>query len=81
MTLVEFSQYLNVLSRFIRARPKACIIARDFNAQSSLWRSQREDRKGKMVRDWIAEHGLVLHNKGNRPTFNRNGAVSFIHRP
>lgn len=38
----------------------------------------REDRKGKMVRDWIAEHGLVLHNKGNRPTFNRNGAVSFI---
>lgn len=21
---------------------------------------------------------LVLHNKGNRPTFNRNGAVSFI---
>ncbi|EFN76462.1 hypothetical protein EAI_08649, partial [Harpegnathos saltator] len=53
------------------------IVAGDFNAQSELWDSRRDDRRGEVTIDWAT--GLGLHIlKGNKSTFVGSRGESII---
>jgi len=44
--------------------PRPVFLAGDFNAHSALWGSRRGNRRGGIVKDWTAQLGLVLLNRG-----------------
>jgi hypothetical protein len=48
----------------IRSHGKKAVIGGDVGASA-------EDNRGRKVMDWIAQNHLVIHNKGNQPTFKR----------
>lgn len=75
----EFQNYLQSLGRSIRTqRNRAVVIAGDFNAKAYTWSTSEEDRRGRILTEWMAEHSLVAHNKGIEPTFVRGRSKSQI---
>lgn len=78
ITNQEFQNYLMTLGRSLRTHSKGIIVAGDLNAKSHMWGSRNGDEKGQMLLDWMAEHSMTLHNRGNNPTFLRRGCESYL---
>lgn len=74
----EFQTYLGKLGRSVITHKKGIVVAGDLNAKARLWGSRLEDERGRMLLDWMAEHSMLLHNRGNEPTFVRRGGESHI---
>ncbi|KAJ8964608.1 hypothetical protein NQ314_004757 [Rhamnusium bicolor] len=75
----EFENYLQKLgNNFKKHRNKGIIVAGDLNSKARIWGSPREDERGHMLLEWIAEHSMVTHNKGTDPTFIRRGSQSHL---
>jgi len=53
------------------------ILGIDSNAHSSLW-GPDTNRRGEVVEDFILEHGLLVENKGKKPTFVARGTKTCI---
>lgn len=54
------------------------LICGDFNAKATLWGSPFTDRRGEILRDWMAQWNLCLVNTGLTPTCIRSQGTSFI---
>lgn len=76
--LAQFSDFLRKLRIDMQKHDKEIVIGGDFNAKSGIWGSKKEDKRGEMLAEWLAEEDLVVHNKGNVPTFIRGKSESFI---
>lgn len=78
-TEAEYTNYLEQLKYEIRnSKYHQILLGGDFNAKSQEWGSDREDRKGTLLSQWITELGLVIVNQGNKPTFVRGNTSSNI---
>ena len=78
-TTIETSEaYLHELHTDMMRHEMPLIIAGDFNAKSPMWSSPAEGRRGAILTDWIEQKDLTILNRGDRPTFERNGRGSFI---
>jgi hypothetical protein len=78
---LPFSQFEDFATRLeisVRGSTLPVIVAGDFNAKSQEWGSPMEDRKGRLLADWAASLGLLVCNRGNKPTFSRGSSESFI---
>lgn len=54
------------------------LIGGDFNAKSKDWGSAINNKRGYLMKEWMAEHNLYLLNDGSTPTFLRGIQESFI---
>lgn len=78
VNLQIYTDFLNGLRKDMKKQKKEILVGGDFNAKAFLWGSNREDKKGEMVAEWLAEENLSIHNQGNIPTFTRNEYGSII---
>jgi hypothetical protein len=67
----EFTTFLRTLGESIRSHGKKAVIGGDVGASA-------ENNRGRKMMDWIAQNHLVIHNKGNQPTFKRGDQESQI---
>lgn len=75
----EFESYLNRLQRSINgSSTDGIVVAGDFNAKSSVWGNKADDRRGKILLDWMASNNLIIQNRGDEPTFRRSSSASII---
>ncbi|XP_064214106.1 uncharacterized protein LOC135266775 [Tribolium castaneum] len=77
-TLDEFKQLLRELEGHLNSSGEECIIVGDFNAKSPAWGSKKEDERGRILMDWIAQRDYTIQNTGDEPTFVRGESVSNI---
>lgn len=73
--LEEFTAMADELSQL---RAHRCLIGGDFNAHSPAWGSSREDARGEIVLETIAQCDWELINRGNSPTFIRGPQRSWL---
>ena len=57
---------------------KGLLIGVDSNSHSTLWMSEKSDNRGHMIEDLLAEHNLVLLNKGKVCTYRGQNGHSII---
>lgn len=76
--ITTFEIFLQNLRKDIKKHTKEVIIGGDFNAKSHCWNSKVEDRRGILLAEWMAEQELVIHNRGDTPTFVRRSSTSYI---
>ncbi|KAI5718795.1 hypothetical protein M8J76_000447 [Diaphorina citri] len=70
---------LEEISVTIRSRgQKEIIIAGDVNAKSWGWGCPNQNRRGRIVTEWIESENLIIHNLGDTPTFKRGSQESII---
>lgn len=77
ITLTEYENWLARLEISIRTATCDVIVAGDFNAKHYAWGSQVNDNKGESLSEFVYSLGLVVCNRGNRPT--RQGGDSESH--
>ena len=66
----DFTDCLEALGTSIKGNNKGCtVIGGDFNAHNTIWGSQKNDERGDLLADWMAENDLVVLNDGKEPTF------------
>lgn len=76
--LGAFNVFLLNLRQSMQKHAKEIIVGGDFNAKSYQWNSKVEDRRGQMLVEWLAEEDLIVHNRGDIPTFIRGNSESYI---
>lgn len=54
------------------------IFAGDFNAASGVWGSARQDRRGTILLEFMAQYDLLVLNDGTSPTFDNGRHTSFV---
>lgn len=75
----DLELYLNDIQKTVVARkPKRCLVAGDLNAKAYAWDPQREDEKGKIVTEWMAEMELNPANEAGVATFARADQTSIL---
>lgn len=65
----DMEALLNEIGSRMNGTMSNVIVAGDFNAKSPLWGETRNDRRGDMLAEWIAERDLIVLNDGVSPTF------------
>ena len=76
--LQTFEQFINKLDADVKTRVKQVVIGGDFNAKAAEWGSPTEDKRGAVMTEWLNEANLTVLNRGNKPTFVRNGRGTYI---
>lgn len=74
----EYELFLQNLQECMQNKGRHILIGGDFNAKSPLWGSQVEDKRGKMLAEWISSKNLITANRGEKPTFQRDASQSII---
>lgn len=74
----EVERILEEISEAVSSHAGRALVAGDFNAKSPGWGSRKMDKRGHLVEEWLAEHGLFLLNDGRIPTFAMNDLESYI---
>lgn len=78
-SIEDFDLFLQALSDSIHLHGKvSTVISEDFNAKHGAWGSRVEDSRGRILTDWISQHGLAILNEGVTPTFSRETGESVI---
>lgn len=54
------------------------VVGGDFNARVEEWGSDRTNRRGAMLREFVASAGLVAENRGMSPTYQSGESESVI---
>lgn len=72
-SILEFQEKLDVLEDEIRVEEGKILVAGDLNARAVEWGMPKPDSRGKRILEMAARTGLMVMNKGNRPTFRRPG--------
>lgn len=57
---------------------KAIFISGDFNSRPKTWGDKETNRRGKLLLEFITNHGLIILNEGDIPTFEGPNGNSFI---
>ncbi|XP_066596482.1 uncharacterized protein [Prorops nasuta] len=76
--LTYFQAYLDKLSDFLYKTNKPVLIGGDFNSHSYAWGSNKENRRGCLLKDFFLKHDLILCNQGSSPTYQRFNAESIL---
>lgn len=74
----EYNKFLDSLGCKIRTNSTKVIVAGDLNAKSPEWGSPSEDRRGRLVTEWLSSLNLTVINNGRTPTFERGQQKSYI---
>lgn len=74
---MDFGKYLEKITK-ISKHDGNKIFAGDYNAKASDWGETKTDRKGLLMREFIAQNRLIIQNTGNTPTFERFQSSSII---
>lgn len=75
----EYETYLQDLGTSIsKHNNKKVVIGGDFNSKSYVWGPNTEDKRGRILLEWMAQLDLTIQNTGNNPTFVRGKANSVI---
>lgn len=75
----EYEIFLQDLGDSIEhLRGKPIIVTGDFNAKHSAWGSRKDDNRGGILLEWIAQHGLTVVNSGRTPTCSRATGESIV---
>lgn len=77
-TIQEYEQFLYRLERSVRETKTEAIIAGDFNAWHTSWGSRCNNKRGEALADLITSLGLIICNRGAKPTFQRDDQESII---
>ena len=80
-SIKNYTEFLENLEEQIRTQTNSgreVVITGDFNAKSGLWGAVKEDKRGAVLADWVAQNNLVIINAGNVPTFMRKNQSSTI---
>lgn len=73
----EFEEYLQSLSNSLLTNgSRSIIVAGDFNAKHTAWRSSKNNSRKNLLLEWVAQHNLVIINKGTEPTCTRKMGLS-----
>ncbi|KAI4470019.1 reverse transcriptase [Holotrichia oblita] len=78
INLASFTNFQQNLRRDMKKHQKEILVGGDFNAKSYLWGSAVEDKRGKLLAEWMAEDHLIVHNRGDVATFVRGNSRSYI---
>lgn len=76
--LLQYRREIDGLMEDCRNTNGEVIVLGDINAKSPLWGSPITDARGEYLVEWLSALDMVVINEGNRPTFERRGASSFI---
>ncbi|KAG5858204.1 hypothetical protein JTB14_015259 [Gonioctena quinquepunctata] len=77
--LSEYNWTLNDSIELVEQLPTPYLLPGDFNAHNQLWRSIRVDARGRVVKQFINDMGLVIMNNGDGIFFNsRSNNISAI---
>jgi hypothetical protein len=57
---------------------KLGIVAGDFNSHSPAWGSTKEDKRGRVLLEWISQNQLVVHNEGSQPPYRRGDRMLHV---
>lgn len=74
--LETFSEDLDHLADSVRQQHGPLLIVGDFNGSSPEWGSNKLNRRGEILTDWIAGLDLTVINTGDSPTFERGNRRS-----
>lgn len=77
-SIEDLERTLMELSSLIQPQEKKVILGGDLNAKSPEWGSNKLDRRGRILSEWIAAENLVIANQGNTPTFKKRDMESVI---
>ena len=61
---------LETLENLLKELPKPVVLLGDFNSHSTLWGSYKNDKRGKIVEEFICKHDIVLLNDQPPTHFN-----------
>lgn len=78
ITDIETENILENLGQDLNSWSGLTLIGGDFNAKATDWGSTKNNKRGNMMKEWMAEKNLYLLNDGLKPTFNRGIQESFI---
>ena len=59
---------IEVVQFCVRKR-KPLIVCADTNAHSKMWGGEEDNERGRMVEEFILDHGLEVLNRGSQKTF------------
>lgn len=76
ISLEDYNQFLDSLGSKIRTSIKKVIVVGGFNAKSPEWGSPSEDRRRRLVAEWLSNLNLTVVNRGGTPTFERREELS-----
>lgn len=74
----DLEETLSAIGDLVRNSSVNTIIAGDFNAKSPQWGMNLTDSRGKVMTEWIASNDLIVVNKGDTPTFQRENYGSVL---
>ena len=77
-SIIEFQEKLDLLEDAIREEEGMILLAGDLNARAVEWGVPQPDSRGKRILEMAARTGLVMINKGQKPTFRRTGQKGSI---
>lgn len=73
-----FVKEMCIMESHMKSNNKKVIIAGDLNAASKIWGSARQDRRGTILLEFMAQHDLLALNDGVSPTFDNGRYTSFV---
>lgn len=75
----EFDLFLQNLGDSIkRLERQPIIVTGDFHAKHSAWGFKKEDGRGRMLLEWMAQHRLIILNIGTTSTCIRSAGESIV---
>ncbi|KAH1028575.1 hypothetical protein HUJ05_001920 [Dendroctonus ponderosae] len=78
VSIEQFNNYVDDLTRLVMAGNKEAIILGDFNSKAPEWGAPTCDARGQTLLEASATTGWVVINKGNNPTFIRGSSATHI---
>ena len=75
LTNTNLTDKLNKLKELL---PKPFIMCIDSNAHHPFWGSPKEDKRGKIISNFLEENDLILHNSGEPTYLSNQGTLTHI---
>lgn len=77
-TLLEYIEFIGRLESSIRGSKDPVVVAGDFNAWHTSWKSKKNNHRGDVLYDMIVGLSLLVCNQANKPTFECRGRQSIV---
>lgn len=74
ISLETYRDYLEEVDKTVESTNKKVLLAENLNAESQMWESSHEDRRGQQLADIIAKWNLTTLNHETTPTFVGRGS-------
>lgn len=78
ISLEDYNKWLEDLMASVEREQNEVVIAGDFNAKAAEWGSPWTDNRGFHTIQRISGMDIIVHNTGDKPTFQRGRSESYI---